>query len=107
MGVAEWNVCCQNILSDSVRFGNGNAFVRESRPADLDQRIIAHRQPVPNAQPVADSGKRLTLTRLRALAITHVQRCRFVVAPSESRTDAGIHASAEENDSARFLRLNH
>ena len=59
----------------------------------------------PNSQPIADAEKRLPLALFGALAVTDVQRRRFVIAGGQRRANARIHAAAEQNHRASLLSV--
>ena len=86
----------------AMRFGNGNARIGEGGSADGAQSFIAHQQPVANFQPVADAFEGAPFALFGALPVADMDGGRMVVACRKRRTNAGIHAAAQQDDGARL-----
>jgi hypothetical protein len=69
--------------------------------------VVAHQELFFDVEAVADGEKGLSLALLGALTVADVQRCDVVIASCKRGADAGIHASAEEDDGAGLFWLGH
>ena len=94
------------LVADVLGVGDGDGVIGERGAANRTQSLVPHHELVVNFQALADGEKRLPLALLGTLPVTDVDRGRVVVAHRQRGADAGIHASAEEDDGAGLaLRL--
>ncbi len=100
VGVAKGHIGHGNVVADGVGLGNRNPAVGQCRSADGAQGLIADDQPIADFQAVANGGKRLPLAVFGWLSVADVDGSRVKVANCKSGADAGIHASAEQDDGA-------
>jgi len=74
--------------------------VGQGRTPDGTQGIVAHQEFFLDVQALADCKEGLPLAVFGALTVAHVQRGGRIVTSCKRRADAGIHASAEQNNRA-------
>src|ERR1700757_2476518 len=112
MRVAEWHVGdgdgVASVLGTNVlRVGHGDGVVGQRRSADEPQSLVTNHELVVNPEALADGQEGLPLALLGALSVAHMESRSVKVADGKSGADGGVHASAEENDSAGFGRKGH
>jgi hypothetical protein len=79
---------------------HGDVFICEGRTSDGAESVITNEELVLDIQTIANGEKRLLLAVFGALSVADMHGGGIVVAGRQSRANAGIHASAEEDNCA-------
>ena len=87
-------------MASRPRRGHSDGIVGERRAADRAKGLVSNHKLVADSEALADGKKRLPFALFRTLPVTDVNRGRVVVARRQSRANAGVHASAEQDDGA-------